>query len=169
MKSTTKIIARAGIVSALYTLLSLITFPVASGAIQFRVSEALCVLPLIFPETVPALAIGCMLSNLITGCAPMDIVFGSLITLVAGVGTLLIGKGIKNTILKTAIGGIFPVTLNAFILPLIWVWCYGQIEYMYLIQVIFLLISQSVSIYLLGSPLFLYTKKIKDKGVKFLQ
>ncbi|MBQ8427134.1 MAG: QueT transporter family protein, partial [Clostridia bacterium] len=43
MKSTTKIIARAGLVSALYTLLSLITFPVASGAIQFRVSEALCV------------------------------------------------------------------------------------------------------------------------------
>lgn len=167
--SSTKIIARAGLIGALYVLLSLITFPVASGAIQFRVSEALCVLPLIFPETIPALAVGCMLSNLITGCAPMDVVFGSIITLVAGVGTFLMGKFIKNTVLKIALGGIFPVLLNVFFLPLIWYWCYGELEYLYLMQVLFLIISQSVSIYALGSPLYLSIKKMRKKGIKFLE
>lgn len=169
MKRTTKIIARAGIIASLYVLLSLITFPVASGAIQFRVSEALCILPLIYPETALALAVGCALSNLITGCAIFDIVFGSLITLVAGGLTLLIGKFIKNTILKISIGGIFPVLLNAFLLPLIWIWCYGAIEYIYWLQVAFLIISQSVSVYLLGTPLYLFVKRMKDKGISFLE
>lgn len=168
MKST-KIIARAGLIGALYVLLSLITFPVASGAIQFRVSEALCVLPLILPETVPALAIGCMLSNLITGCAPMDIVFGSIITLVASLFTCLTGKMIKNVILKIAIGGFFPVILNALFLPLIWIWCYGAIEYLYYLQVLFLIISQSGAVYLLGTPLYFYVKKLKTKNLSFLQ
>ncbi|MBQ8426413.1 MAG: QueT transporter family protein, partial [Clostridia bacterium] len=122
-----------------------------------------------FPATVPALAIGCMLSNLITGCAPMDIVFGSVITLVASIFTCLVGRFIKNTVLKISLGGIFPVLLNAFLLPLIWIWCYGQIEYLYYLQVLFLLISQSVSVYVLGVPLYLYTKKTKDKNISFLQ
>lgn len=169
MKSMTKIIARAGLISALYILLSLITFPVASGAIQFRVSEALCILPLIFLETVPALAIGCMLSNFITGCTPIDIIFGSVITLIAGILTYLSGKFIKSIILKITIGGVFPVLLNAFLLPLIWIWCYGAIEYVYYLQAMFLLISQGVSVYVLGSPLFLCIKRMQSKSIKFLE
>ena len=150
-------------------LLSLITFPVASGAIQFRASEALCILPLIYPETVIALTVGCMLSNLITGCAIFDIVFGSLITLVAGALTFLIGKLVKNTILRISIGGIFPVLLNAFFLPLIWIWCYGALEYIYWLQVVFLIVSQTISVYLLGTPLYIFVKKMKDKGIRFLE
>ncbi len=169
MNGNTKKLSRAGIVAGLYVLLSLITFPVASGAIQFRVSEALCILPLIFPETTIALAIGCMLSNLITGCAPLDIVFGSAITLVAGALTLCFGKTVKNTAVKILVGGLFPVLLNALFLPLIWIWCYGVIEYMYVIQVVFLIVSQSVSIYALGTPLYLAVRKIKQKSVGFLQ
>lgn len=169
MKGRTKKLSRAGLVAGLYTLLSLITFPVASGAIQFRVSEALCVLPLIFPETVPALAVGCLLSNLITGCAPFDIVFGSLITLLAGLCTYFVGKCIKNTAIKIFIGGLFPVLLNAFLLPLIWLWCYGTIEYVYMLQVLFLIVSQSVSVYALGTPLYLAVKGMKDKNIGFLE
>ena len=169
MNVTTKKLSRAGLVAGLYILLSLITFPIASGAIQFRVSEALCILPLIFPETAFALAVGCMLSNLITGCAPLDIVFGSLITLVAGVITIFTGKVIRNTAVKIFVGGLFPVILNAFLLPLIWIWCYGAIEYMYIIQALFLIVSQSISVYVLGTPLYLAVRKIKQKGVGFLQ
>ncbi|MBQ9734498.1 MAG: QueT transporter family protein [Clostridia bacterium] len=163
----TKKLARAGIIASLYVILSLITFPVASGAIQFRLSEALCVLPLIFIEAVPALFIGCALSNLITGCAIFDIIFGSIITLVASVATYAVGRIIKNTPLKIIAGGIFPVTLNAFLLPLIWIWCYGALEYMYILQATFLVVSQSVSIYALGTPLYLSTVKLKDKGLRF--
>lgn len=168
MKST-KIIARAGLVSALYVLLSLITMPIASGAIQFRVSEALCVLSLIFPETVPALAIGCLLSNLITGCAPMDIVFGSLITLVASLLVFITGRLVKNTVIKVVVGGFFPVILNALLLPLVWVWCYGTIEYVYYLQAIFLFVSQSLSIYVLGIPLYACVVRLKNRKLRFLE
>ena len=50
MNAKTKTVARAGIIAALYVVLSLIVFPVASGAIQFRLSEGLTLLALIFPE-----------------------------------------------------------------------------------------------------------------------
>jgi len=160
---TTARIVRAGLIAGIYVALSLIVFPVASGALQFRPSEALTLLPLLFPEAVFALFIGCALSNLITGCALLDIIFGSAVTLVAATLTYLTGKFIKKTALKIIVGGIFPVILNALILPLIWVWCYGAIEYIYVLQASFLLISQSLSVYALGSPLVLSVKKFQNK------
>ncbi len=156
--STTKL-ARAGIISALYAVVSFISAPIASGAIQIRLSEALCLLPLIFPESILGLTIGCALSNLITGLAPYDVIFGSLITLIASIFTYFCGKIIKKNILKIVIGGLFPVLLNAFFLPLIWKWCYGFIEYVYLLQVLFLIIGQGVSVYAIGTPLYFIAKK----------
>ena len=164
----TRALARAGIIAALYVVLSLAVFPVASGAIQFRPSEALCVLPLFFPEAIPALFIGCMLSNLITGCFVWDIFFGSAITLIAAILTYIVGTIIKKNGLKTFAGGFFPVTLNAFFLPIIWYYCYGELEYVYILQVAFLLISQSVSVYALGIPLYFAVKRLRGKGVKVL-
>ena len=131
---TTRALARAGIIAALYVALSLVVLPIASGTIQFRPSEALCVLPFFFPEAIPALFIGCMLSNLITGCVIWDIIFGSIITLAAAVLTYICGRLIKNTVLKIIIGGLFPVLLNAFLLPVIWYYCYGELEYLYILQ-----------------------------------
>ena len=158
-KNLTLKIARAGIISALYIVTSLITAPIASGAVQVRLSEALTLLPLIFPEAVPALFIGCAFSNLITACAPFDVIFGSLITLVASLLTFGVGKLIAKCWLKIAIGGLFPVLMNAFLLPVIWVWCYGAIEYIYFIQVCLLLAGQTISVYALGTPLFLRIRK----------
>ena len=160
MQKSTLIIVRAGLIAGLYVALSLITMPIASGAIQFRISEALTILPLFFVEAIPALFVGCMLSNLITGCLILDIVFGSLITLVASVCTFLIGKIIKNTFFKMFLGGVFPVLLNALFLPIIWVKVYGALEYVYYLQALFLFISQSLSVYACGTPLFLAVRKL---------
>ncbi len=158
MSKTTKKLVRAGLIAGIYVVLSLITFPVASGAIQFRIAEALTILPLFFVEAIPALFIGCMLSNLITGCIILDVFLGSAITLIASICTFFVGKTIKKNWLKIALGGIFPVILNAVFLPLIWILAYGVIEYVYYLQVAFLLVSQSVSIYALGSPLYFAVK-----------
>ena len=163
MSSATKIIVRAGLIAGLYVVLSLLTLPVASGAIQFRLSEALTVLPLFFIEAIPALFVGCMLSNLISGCMLLDVILGSLITLVSAVLTYFVGKTVKNVPLKIVIGGFFPVALNAFFLPIIWVAIYGAIEYVYMLQVVFLLISQSISIYGFGTPLYFAIKKHQNK------
>ena len=160
MQNTTKIIVRAGLIAGLYVVLSLLTLPIASGAIQFRLSEALTILPLFFIEAIPALFVGCMLSNLITGCMVLDIFLGSVITLVAALFTFFTGKLIKNTVFKIIIGGFFPVVLNAFLLPVLWIIIYGAIEYVYLLQVLFLLISQSTSIYGVGTALYFAVKNI---------
>jgi len=162
---TTRALARAGVIAALYVVLSLAVLPVASGAIQFRPSEALCILPLFFPEAVPALFVGCMLSNVITGCAIWDIIFGSVITLTAAILTFFCGKLFKNAALKITVGGIFPVLLNAFLLPVIWYFCYGELEYIYILQVAFLTVSQSVCIYALGTPLYFAVDRLRKKGI----
>ena len=168
MIKRTKPIARAGLIAALYVVLSLVTFSVASGVIQFRLSEGLTLLALIFPETPVALLVGCALINLITGCALYDVIFGSLITFAAGVLTFFAGKLLKKTAARIIAGGIFPVLLNAFLLPLIWYFCYGELEYAYFLQVLFLLASEGASVYVFGTVFYLAIKRLREKNVDFL-
>lgn len=82
-------LAFAAVTAALYTALSYVavSFGTAFGPIQCRFSEALCVLPFLFPETAWGLFVGCILTNLLSMYGPMDIVFGSLATLVGGLLT----------------------------------------------------------------------------------
>lgn len=167
-KTVTKLVARAGVIAALYFVLTMAVLPVASGAIQFRVSEALTLLPLVFPEAIPALFVGCILANLVSGCVVYDVIFGSVVTLLAACLTYAAGRIFKKTWLKIAVGGIFPVLLNAFLLPLIWLFCYESLEYAYMIQVLFLLAGQGVSVYLLGTFLMIPVMRMREKGVKCL-
>ncbi len=167
-KTVTKLVARAGVIAALYFVLTMAVLPVASGAIQFRVSEALTLLPLLFPEAIPALFAGCILANLVSGCVVYDVIFGSVVTLLAACLTYAAGRVFKKTWLKIAVGGIFPVLLNAFLLPLIWLFCYESLEYAYMIQVLFLIAGQGVSVYLLGTFLMLPVMRMREKGVKCL-
>lgn len=167
-KTVTKLVARAGVIAPLYFVLTMAVLPVASGAIQFRVSEALTLLPLVFPEAIPALFAGCILANLVSGCVVYDVIFGSVVTLLAACLTYAAGRIFKKTWLKIAVGGIFPVLLNAFLLPLIWLFCYESLEYAYMIQVLFLIAGQGVSVYLLGTFLMLPVMRMREKGVKCL-
>lgn len=163
MLKTTQMIARAGIIGGLYIALSMLAFPIASGFIQLRVGEALTLIPLFFPETAIGLAVGCALTGVITACPVIDVVFGSLITLTAGILTAIIGKKIKSNVLPYAIGGLFPVLMNAFLLPLVWYWCYGQLEMVYMLQVLSLLISQSVAVYGVGAAIYFPVRKLIEK------
>ena len=79
----TRRLARGAVIAALYTALTLLLAPISYGQLQVRLSEALTLLPILLPETVPALAIGCLLSNILGGCTIFDIVFGTLATLMA--------------------------------------------------------------------------------------
>lgn len=151
-------LARAGIIASLYVVLTLITFPIASTEIQFRASEGLCLLPLIFPEAVLGLFVGCVLSNLITGCVVLDVVFGGLITFASAILTYFVGKLFKSIPLKIVFGGLFPVVLNAFLLPVIWYIAYYRSSYIYIVQVGMLVLSQSLSVYAVGTPIVLMLK-----------
>ena len=89
MNMSVRKLTRAAIVAALYTVLSYFAgiFGLAYGPIQCRFSEALCVLPFFFPETVWGLFVGCILTNLLSAYGMVDIVFGSLATLIAALCT----------------------------------------------------------------------------------
>lgn len=163
----TKVIVRCAAVGALYFVLSLLTLPVASGAIQFRISEGLTLLPLLFPESAIGLFVGCFLCNLISGLPFAEVVFGSLITLLAGGFTLIFRYLKLNMPLKIVVGGLFPVLFNAFLLPLVWIYCYGALQNAYIIGVLFLVISQTVAVYAVGSLLIIGINKLKRKGIAF--
>ena len=88
-KITVQQLTRAAIAGALYAVLTLLSsaFGIAYGPVQFRLSEALCVLPFLFPETAWGLFAGCWVSNLISPYGPLDMVVGSLATLLAALWT----------------------------------------------------------------------------------
>lgn len=112
--------AFGGIIAALYVVLTIIAnaLGLASGAIQVRFSEALTILPVFTPAAIPGLTVGCVLANLITGCAPWDVVFGSLATLIGAAGTRLLRK-------NPWIAWIPPVISNMAIIPIVLQKVYG--------------------------------------------
>ena len=121
MKNNTAMkLAFGGVIAALYVVLTLVAnaFGLASGAIQVRISEALTILPVFTTAAVPGLTVGCVLANLITGCAPWDVVFGSLATLIGAVGTRLLKD-------HPYVAWIPPVVSNMAIVPIVLQQVYG--------------------------------------------
>jgi len=117
-------------IAAAYVVLTVLAASVnlASGAIQVRFSEALTVLPFFTPAAVPGLAVGCLLSNILTGCALPDIIFGTLATLLGALGTRML-KG--HRFLCT----LPPVIANTLIVPFVLTYAYhipGGIPYLML-------------------------------------
>lgn len=156
-KPTAASLCRVGVVAALYCAFNFAFPSLSFGIVQFRVSEALTVLPLLFPEAVPALFVGCIISNLI-GNGIYDVVIGSTATLLAAVGTYFAGRLIKNAYVKFAVGGLFPVVFNAFAVPVIFALC-GIAENAYLIDVFIVGAEEAVVVYTLGAACYFALKK----------
>ena len=116
---STKDLTVGAMIAALYVVLTYVSnaFGLASGAIQVRLSESLTILPVLTSAAVPGLTIGCFLANLLTGCAALDVVFGSVATLIGAIGTRLLRK-------KPALAWIPPVISNMVIVPLILIYVY---------------------------------------------
>lgn len=113
-------LAQAAMIAALYIILTFIAnaFGLANYAIQVRISEALTILPYFTPAAIPGLFIGCLLSNILTGCALPDILFGSLATLLGALGTYALRRW-------KWCAPICPILANAIIVPFILVYGYG--------------------------------------------
>ena len=120
-KQSSKIIyiTQAALIAAIYTVLTMIAagFDLASGAIQVRFSEALTIMPFFTPAAIPGLTIGCLLSNLLTGCALPDIIFGSLATFLGAVGSYALRRNRWLCALP-------PIISNMLIIPFILTYAY---------------------------------------------
>lgn len=112
---------QGGAIAALYVALTFLAaqLGLSSGAVQLRLSEALCILPVFTPAAIPGLAIGCMLANAMTGCIVLDVVLGSIATLIGAIGT----RALRNhPILAT----LPPILANTFIVPFVLRYGYGM-------------------------------------------
>ena len=104
------------VVGALYAALTMLLAPISYGNLQFRISEALCVLPVFFPYTSVGLFLGCALANMISAAGILDVVFGSLATLCAGLCAAACGREARRT------GAMPSVTMRvlACLSPVVW-------------------------------------------------
>lgn len=111
----------AALIAALYVILTMLSrlFGLDSGPVQLRLSEMLTVLPYFTPAAVPGLFVGCLLSNLLCGCAPWDVVFGSLATLLGALGTYALRR------LPPFLSPLPPVLSNMLIVPWVLQAVYG--------------------------------------------
>ena len=115
-------VTQAAVIAAMYVVLTFVSssMGLASGEIQIRLSEMLVILPAFTPAAIPGLFLGCFLSNLLTGCTVIDIVFGSLATLIAAVLSYQL-RNHKYPLLVT----VPPVVANMIVVPFILKFSYG--------------------------------------------
>lgn len=142
------LIVQAALIAAIYVVLTyfISAFNLASGAIQVRISEALTILPVFTPAAIPGLFIGCLLSNLLTGCMPLDVVFGSLATLIGACGTYALRK-------HKWLAPLPPIVANTVIVPFVLAYVYmaeGTIPFFMLTVGI----GEVISCYVLGMILY---------------
>lgn len=126
-KKNVSYLTQAAVIAALYVVLTLLanSLGLANYAIQVRFSEALTILPFFTPAAIPGLFAGCILSNVLTGCLPMDILFGSLATLIGASGTWMLRR-------SKWLAPLPPIAANTLIVPFVLAYVYqfeGSIPY----------------------------------------
>ena len=111
---------QAAMIAAIYVVLTFLAnaLGLASGAVQIRFSEALTILPFFTPAAIPGLFVGCLLSNTLTGCVPLDIVFGSIATLLGAIGTYHLRQ-------YKWLAAIPPIVANTIIVPFVLKFAYS--------------------------------------------
>ena len=181
----TRYIAQAGVIAALYAAATLIAMMLlgglAWGPVQFRVSEALCVVAVLTPAAIPGLTVGCVIANVInmviagTGVLGMlDVIFGSAATFIGALlcwrlrqrPALAIGSFVlTNALIVPAYLPILLQGLGFYVIPFTNISIDGAYLPMYLFGLISTGIGEAVVIYVLGLPLLAALKRARVSGV----
>ena len=150
----TRLLTEAAVIAAVYAVLTIV-IPMSSGQIQVRVSEALTVLPAFTPAAIPGLFAGCLIANFFVGNGPVDVVFGSLATLVAA---FLSYKMPKKWLVPLP-----PVIINAVVVAFVLNYV---IKAPLLLTMFWVALGEVIACYGLGLPLLLQLEKHRDKIFK---
>lgn len=121
-------LTQGAVIAAIYVVLCQIFAPISFRDVQVRIAEGLTILPYFTPAAIPGLFIGCLLGNLLGGAIPVDVIFGSLATLIGALGTWAIGNWIRRHQRSNASKywlPIPPIVANTVIIPLILYYGYG--------------------------------------------
>ena len=139
-------ITYGAVIAAVYVVLTVIFAPISFGPMQVRIAEMLMILPMFTPAAVPGLFIGCIIANMLGGAIALDVIFGSLATLIgAWVGYLLR----RNRWLVP----IPPIISNALIVPFVLKYGYGFTEIPLPLMMVYIAVGEIVGCYILGEIL----------------
>ncbi|MEF9939892.1 MAG: QueT transporter family protein [Clostridium sp.] len=152
-KKTVYFLVYGAAIAAIYVVLTMVFAPISFGPVQFRIAEALCILPFFTPAAVPGLFIGCLLSNLLCGAAPLDIVFGSLATLIGAVGSYAVRKNRWLVCIP-------PIVANTVLIPWVLRYAYGS-EAMIYFAMVTVGIGEILAIGILGNVLLTALERYK--------
>ena len=133
---TSKSLVLSAMIASLYVVLSFLSnaFGLASGAIQIRISEALTILPFFTPTAIWGVTIGCLLFNLLSGSAILDVIFGAIATFLGALLCYFIGKPAKKIKWMRFLLPLPTILSNAFIIPWVLKTAYGLSDaYWYLV------------------------------------
>lgn len=111
-------ITQGAVIAAIYVVLVFVFDYWSFGPIQFRIAEALTILPYFTPAAIPGLFVGCFIANIMGGAVIWDVVFGSLATLIGAVGTYFLRKW-------KWLAAIPPILANTIIVPFVLKYAYG--------------------------------------------
>lgn len=112
-------LTQAAMIAALYVVLTFVFAPISFGEVQIRIAEMLTVLPIFTPAAVPGLFVGCLIGNITGGAMLLDVIFGSIATLVGAAGTYCL----RNTNRFFAV--LPPIVANVLIVPFVLRYAYG--------------------------------------------
>ena len=144
-KITPKYLAQSGAIAAIYVVLTLVFAPISFGSVQLRVAEALTILPLFTSAAIPGLFIGCLIANILGGGVVLDVIFGSLAT--------LIGAALRYVLRKNRwLVPIPTVVANTVIVPLVLRYGYG-VDMPILLLAVYIAAGEVAGSYVLGELL----------------
>ena len=151
----TRLMTESALIAAVYVALVLLFRPISFGAIQFRIAEALCVLPFFSLSAVPGLALGCLLGNFFSGAAMPDVIFGTFATLLAAILSYKL-----RTVSKWLVC-LPPILANAVIVPFVLQYAYGVTDgYFFLFATVG--IGEILAVGVLGNVLLLALEGKKE-------
>ena len=158
MKNT-RDLTTAAIVAALYAVLTLLqNFLLpgsASMAIQFRLSEALCVLALLTPSAIYGLSLGCLLSNLLSSAAlPLDFLLGTLATALA-TGAMYALRNVR-LFRVPVLSLLMPALFNALLVGAELTYYIGELPFA--LNALYVAIGEVVVLFVAGLPLWALLK-----------
>ncbi len=111
-------ITQAAMIAAIYVVVTVVFSAFSFGEVQVRISEALTILPMFTPAAIPGLFIGCIIGNAMGGAIVLDVVFGSIATLVGAVGSWALRRHKYLVVLP-------PIVMNLLIVPFVLRYGYG--------------------------------------------
>lgn len=152
---STRNLTRIAIYASIYVALTLIFSAISYGPIQFRISEFLTVFPFIDPISIIGLFIGCFIANFFSPAGWIDVIFGSLFTLIAGYLTYKMPK--------IYLAPVPPIVVNALGVSL---YLHVFFKLPYWLNVLYIAIGEGVVTYLIGLPILIYIDRnpyIKEK------